>query len=84
MEKTLFKEAIADPIREREVPEDEPEAKELLDIVSTFQQGSDPDETIGSYRYERGLTYDWGKRRNQVSGVDHHSDSESNQDRIFW
>jgi hypothetical protein len=67
LEKTTNIESVAEPIVLRQVPQDDPETRELLDIVASFQEGCSPHDDMSSYQYERGLNFDWGKKRFQVS-----------------
>lgn len=64
LKKTTNKEAVAEPITTRPVPEDESDVQDLLDIAATFCEGANSEDT--TYNFDRGLDYDWGEKRVKV------------------
>ena len=38
------------------------ETRDILTLVKTNAQGNDPELNIDDYKFDRGLTYDWGER----------------------
>jgi hypothetical protein len=67
IQKTTHKESVSEATMEREVDENDTETREFLDIVATFQEGANPEDASSSYKFDRGIDYDWGEKRFPVS-----------------
>lgn len=62
-------EPVSEEITIRDVPADDPDTQILLAIAATLRADVNPDDPLNMHSFDRGLNFDWGKRRFPVSAT---------------
>jgi hypothetical protein len=66
-DKKTHVEPVSEEITIRDVPLDDPDTQILLDIAATLRADANPDDPLNRHAFDRGIEFDWGRRRFPVS-----------------